>query len=197
MRTTKIIAIVIFFSISNLLLSQAKSNLEIIHSLIENNVSQLLIKLPHEVSPFQFEYLSPDEYESLENRYIYHLSPKGLLTNDSSAAKVKFSLDEISISYSEPFRNGLLGDFKIERNVKLNGTFNFGDKDKIYHSDMIESVYSDTLFYSDLDLVEAQTLAITHGTKPDEPLFESLLEPVIAVGAVIVTIILLFTVRSK
>lgn len=157
-----------------------------------------MTKLPNEVEPFAFEFSSPEEFNNLEGRYINKLSNMNLLKADSSTNGVlKYSLDQIGILYSEPFRESLLGDYKVERKVFLNANFAFGYGDKVKRSEIVESVYSDTLYYSDIEKVETPNLSITHGTKPAGPLFESLLEPIIAVGAVVVTIILLFTVRSK
>lgn len=157
-----------------------------------------MIKLPNEVEPFAFRFSSPEEFNSLEGRYINKFSDMNLLKNDVSTSGVlKYSLDQIGVSYSEPFRGSLLGDYKVERKVFLNANFAFGYGDKVKRSEMVESVYLDTLYYSEIQKVETQNLSFTKGTKPQEPLFESLLEPVIAVGAVIVTIVLLFTVRSK
>lgn len=192
------ISAILFFTLLNLASAQLKTNLEIIYDLVENNINQVLTKLPNEVHSFIFEYSSPQEYSNLEGRYINNLSNKNLLKKDSSdSGMLKYSLDQLGIIYSEPFRGSLLGDYKIERKIFLNATFAFGYDDKVKRSEIVESQYSDTLYYSDIDKVEIPNLSLTHGTKPAEPLFESLLEPVIAVGAVIVTIILLFTVRSK
>lgn len=198
MKKRLIISAILFLSTFNLVSAQPKTNLDVIYDLIEENTNQVLMKLPHEVLPFTFEYSSPEEYSNLEGRFINLLSNKNLLKKDTSkGGTLKYSLDQIGILYAEPYRDGLLGDYKVERKVFLNATFAFGYGDKVKRSEIVESGYVDTLSYSDLDNVEIANLSITKGTKPPEPLFESLLEPVIAVGAVLVTIILLFTVRSK
>jgi hypothetical protein len=184
--------------LSSFAFSQPKTNLDVIYDLIENNINKVMAKLPNEVEPFTFEFSSPEELSSLQGRYINRLSNMNLLKEENSLNGVlKYSLDQIGILYSEPFRESLLGDYKVERKIFLNANFAFGYGDKVKRSEIVESVYSDTLYYSDIEKVEIPNLSITQGTKPAEPLFESLLEPVIAVGAVIVTIILLFTVRSK
>lgn len=198
MKKLLTISAIIFFSLQNLVFAQPKTNLDIIYNLIEKNITQVLMKLPNEVRPFTFEYRSPEEYGSLEGHYIHNFSNKNLLKKDSSdGGMLKYSLDQIGIKYSEPFRSSLLGDYKVKRKIFLNANLAFGYDDKVKRSEIVESQYSDTLYYSDIDKVEIANLSITQGTKPPEPLFESLLEPVIAVGAVLVTIILLFTVRSK
>ena len=197
-KKIKIILVVFFIVLVGESFSQPKSNLEIIYNLVDKNVDKLLTKLPHEINPFQFHYNSPEAFKSLENKYILNLSSKGYLKTDSTGKTlVSFSLDEIGIEYSEPFRDGLLGDYLVKRKILDKGTFVYTINESVKKSDIIESSYSDTLYYSDLNLVENANLKFTQGTKPSEPLFESLLEPVIAIGAVIVTIILLFTVRSK
>mgnify|MGYP005838710533 CR=1 FL=1 len=196
MKILKIISLL--FLICSLSLAQPKSNLTIIYDLIDDNVNQLIEKLPQQTNKIIFEYSTLPEYESLESRFIYNLDNENyLVESEEDFPTLKYSLDQIGILYSEPFRGGLLSDYKIERRIFLNGTMALGKGIKVIKTDFIESTYRDTLFYSEIENVESPSLQITQGTKPSEPLFESLLEPVIAVGAVIVTIILLFTVRSK
>lgn len=197
MSRTKFITILSFFAALNFIAAQPKSNLDLIYELIENNVQKLVSELPHEIEPLQFEYSSPPEYQSFENRFIYHLNEMGYLSELKDTPELKYSLDQIGVLYSEPFRDGLLGDYKIERRVFLNGTFTLGTGNRVIKTNIVESTYRDTVFYSEIDAIESRNLTVTQGTKPPEPLFESLLEPVIAVGAVVVSIILLFTVRSK
>ncbi len=198
MKKPTIISAILFFSFLNLVFAQPKTNLEIIYNLVEKNVDQLLRELPHETNPFNFEFTSPVEYQSLGNRYLNKLSNTGFLDPAATGkTTLNYSLEQIKIEYSEPFRDGLLGNYLIERNLSLTGTYAYKYENAVKSSEIIGTTYSDTLSYSDIEKVEINHLSFTHGTKPHEPVFESLLEPVIAVGAVIVTIILLFTVRSK
>ncbi len=185
------------FTTLNLIAAQPRSNLDIIYDLIGNNVQKLLSELPHEIEPLQFEYISLPQYRGFENRFFYHLNEKGYLSESNADTQLKYSMDQIGVLYSEPFRDGLLGDYKIERRVFLNGTFTLGTGNRVIKTNIVESTYRDTVYYSEIDAIESRNLTVTQGTKPPEPLFESLLEPVIAVGAVVVSIILLFTVRSK
>jgi len=192
------ISALLFFFLSQLLSAQPKSNLDIIYDLIEENVNQILLKLPHKVTLKEVVFSSPNEYENLENRFLHTLNNKGLFRTDSvHSFSLKYSLDQIGVLYSKPFRGSLLSDYKVERKIFLSSTFALGINNHVKHSEIIETEFSDTLYYSDINNVETPNLSLTHGTKPTEPLFESLLEPVIAIGTVIVTIILLFTVRSK
>lgn len=192
------ISALLFFFLSQLFSAQPKSNLDIIYDLIEENANQLLLKLPHEVSLKEVMFSSPNGYENLENRFLHTLNNKGLFRTDSvHSFSLKYSLDQIGVLYSEPFRGSLLSDYKVERKIFLSSTFALGMNNHVKHTEIIETEFSDTLYYSDINNVETPNLSLTHGTKPTEPLFESLLEPVIAIGTVIVTIILLFTVRSK
>lgn len=196
LKILKIISLL--FLIYSLSLAQPKSNLTIIYDLIDDNVHQLIEKLPQQTNKIIFVYSALPEYESLESRFIYSLDRENYLSEiGENLPTLKYSLDQIGVIYSEPFRGGLLSDYKIERRIFLNGTMALGSGPKVIKTDLVESTYVDTLYYSEIENVESPSLQITKGTKPSEPLFESLLEPVIAVGAVIVTIILLFTVRSK
>ncbi len=177
---------------------QPKSNLDIIYNLVEENANQIINQLPQGINSVNFEYSSLPEYENLKNRFIYYLDNSDLLNKtDNKVPILKYSLDQIGILYSEPFRESLLGDYKVERKIFLNGTFALGNDNRVIKSNMVSSSRKDTIYYSEIKDIESQELKITQGTKPPEPLFESLLEPIIAVSAVVVTIILLFTVRSK
>ncbi|HET54786.1 MAG TPA: hypothetical protein ENN33_06165 [Ignavibacteria bacterium] len=198
MNKSYYISALLFFLVLQFLTAQPKSNLDIIYDLIEENVNQILLKLPHDVTLKEVEFISPKEYENLENRFLHTLNNKGIFRTDSvHSFSLKYSLDQIGVLYSEPFRGSLLSDYEVERKIFLSSTFALGINNHVKHSEIIETEFSDTLYYSDIKIVETPNLSITHGTKPSEPLFESLLEPVIAIGVVIVTIILLFTVRSK
>ncbi len=198
MRSQKIILIASFFLLSIAVFPQPKSNLDIIYNLVEENANQIINQLPQGINSVNFEYSSLPEYENLKNRFIYYLDNSDLLNKtDNKVPILKYSLDQIGILYSEPFRESLLGDYKVERKIFLNGTFALGNDNRVIKSNMVSSSRKDTIYYSEIKDIESQELKITQGTKPPDPLFESLLEPIIAVSAVVVTIILLFTVRSK
>ena len=55
----------------------------------------------------------------------------------------------------------------------------------------------DRVPFSDIVKIENRALPFTQGRIPDEPLFSSLLEPIIAIGTTVVTVFLLFSVRSN
>lgn len=56
---------------------------------------------------------------------------------------------------------------------------------------------TDTIKLEEISALENQTLPFTQAKIPAQPLLTSLLEPIIVVGTLIVTVILLFTVRGK
>ena len=55
----------------------------------------------------------------------------------------------------------------------------------------------DTINVENVEYVENRSYPFTRGDLPTEPFFSSILEPVIAIGAAAVVIVLFFSVRSK
>jgi len=57
--------------------------------------------------------------------------------------------------------------------------------------------YIDTVDANKIKNIEDPAIPFTQAALPAEPFFSSIYEPVIAVGAAALTVILFFTVRSK
>ena len=55
----------------------------------------------------------------------------------------------------------------------------------------------DTISYDNFAFIENNSLPFTNANVPSEPFLPSIIEPVIAITAIAVTIILFFTVRTK
>ena len=55
----------------------------------------------------------------------------------------------------------------------------------------------DTINVEDVEIIEDRSYPFTQGELPAEPFFSSILEPVVAISAAAVTVILFFSVRSK
>jgi len=71
------------------------------------------------------------------------------------------------------------------------------NKDKTIKSFELNEIKKDTVNLSDLSEIENQNLPFTKGKVPSQPFFTGFWEPIIAVSTLILTVILLFTIRSK
>jgi hypothetical protein len=120
-----------------------------------------------------------------------------ILNNESSDAnivKVNFVLDECIVDYSQPERDGLFGDYFTERSINVSGNYFISSKQKVRDFNIAQK---DKIAVEDVEKVENRSYPFTHGELPPEPFFSSLLEPIVAVGAAAITVILFFSVRSK
>ena len=114
--------------------------------------------------------------------------------SDPNAVKVNFVLDECTVNYSEPERDGLFGDYFTERSIDVSGNYFISSKQKVSDFNIAQK---DKINVEDVEKVENRSYPFTHGELPAEPFFSSLLEPIVAVGAAAITVILFFSVRSK
>jgi hypothetical protein len=98
------------------------------------------------------------------------------------------------VRYTEPEKDGIFGDFFTERTIELSGNFFVSNQSQV--KDFTIAV-KDTINVEDVEKVENRSYPFTRGELPPEPFFSSLLEPIVAVGAAAVIIILFFSVRSQ
>ncbi len=175
---------------------QPERNIDVIYSLLDESVDMIL-KSTNDVKELLFEYNSPVRFKRFENRIIYKLRENGIdiFENKFSETKLNYVLDDVSVSYSDAFRESFFGNYKTERKVKIAGSFILYENGKVSVSEYFNLFTSDTLDY---ESVPDFNNGFAEGTqKPEVPFFGSLLEPVIALGAVAVAIFLFFTVRSN
>ena len=80
------------------------------------------------------------------------------------------------------------------------GFFNLNNifgKDEVYIK--AEKTYQDVIARQDVDYVQTRSLEFTCSSipQPEKSFFNEILQPVILISATIITVVLLFTVRSK
>lgn len=163
------------------------TNLEIIHSLIDSSFSSL----PSD-SFSGYEIIAPEEYSILQGRIKKNFAASG----KASGAFLQYSLNSVKVRYADVFKDGIFGDFMVERRIEIKGSYVLTSGDKISSGDFTEN-YSDSLNYDKLSSVQFGSLPFTTNEIPEEPFFASLLEPAVAIGTAIVTVFLFFTVRSN
>jgi hypothetical protein len=179
--------------------AQTGSNLDLIYNLIDSSVVTVTENLEYEDVVYHLEFTSPPEYNLLKNRVQSSFGRKRSFTEDKSKSlkSIKYNLESVKVNYDNIFKDGLFGSYKVERQIGLNGNYITLYKDQSIGGDTFSYTYSDTVDYDKVNELESLTLAFTRAQKPGEPLLPSLLEPAIAIGAIAITIILFFTVRSN
>lgn len=186
--------IIINFSLS----AQSISNLEKFYTLVDS-ASSLMLKDLGDIKEVKLDLNLGIDYSVFANQIRGKvLKNKIKLFNDGlpngNVTNVNFVIDNCSVEYGSPERDGLFGDFYAERKIKLSGNYFIS-----YISSLKKFALEnkDTINVEDFEKIENRSYPFTQGELPSEPFFSSLLEPIVAISAAAITIILFFSVRSK
>jgi hypothetical protein len=188
-----------FFFICSLLFAQSKSNLEMINGLVDSSAILVASTLNNTDSAFDLDVNSPKEYTELNQRIVTSLVRNKIKLNLDSLEtnKINYSLSQVSVQYSDLFRDGLFGDYLLERNFILSGEYSIQKFSTISAADIFSYTAIDTISYDNYRVVENNSIPFTKGKVPESPFFPSIFEPVVAITTVVVSVILFFSVRSK
>jgi hypothetical protein len=164
-----------------------------------DSASNLLIKDLGDSKKINLELNFGIDYSVFANKVRGNLLRSGIqfVGNDSveeNVVRVNFVIDNSFVKYTEPEKEGIFGDFLTERTIELSGNFFVSNKSQV--KDFTLAV-KDTINVEDVEEVENRSYPFTRGELPPEPFFSSLLEPIVAVGAAAIIIILFFSVRSQ
>lgn len=175
--------------------AQSVTNLEKFYTLVDS-ASNLLIK---DLTIKDGVYLNLDfstDYSVFNNQIRGKLirSDIRFATENEAKVKVDFIIDECLVSYGEPRKDGWFGDFYTERTIKLSGNYFISGKARVKDFSFEET---DIVKVDDIGKIENRAFPFTKGELPSEPFLSGILEPIVAVGAAAITIILFFSVRSK
>lgn len=199
MKSKPVVISFLFFIWFVSLSAQTQSNLDVIYRLIQRSVAKTDSILGGKqtiylsvTSPQQLEALKPKFYQSFtEHGYILKSS-----ANESDVT-VNCILTSAGIEYKNSFSDGLFGGAALERKAMLACSFIIAKSNKTIEPFEYTAAKTDTIKLEEISAIENQTLPFTQAKIPAQPLLSSLWEPIIVVGTLIVTVILLFTVRSK
>lgn len=188
------ILIPLIFLFNHLLFAQAESNLDRINLLINKTCNEINDSIKQSVI---INFQAPDNLYFLKNRaevnFNQFYNKNNLLPPDT----LNFTLEAAGINYNKIIKNGFFGDYLIERTAFIKGTFLLKQNDKILIAKEFNKSVTDSVNYEDINKIENYSLPFTKGKLPDEPISSSIIEPLIAITASVVTVILFFTVRSK
>jgi hypothetical protein len=189
---------IIIFLLSQSAYSQTTSNLDQFYALIDSASNQLLMDLG-DAKKVNLELNFGTDYSVFANQVRGKLLRNNIqLVGDNSEDKnfvrVNFVADNSFVGYTEPEKDGIFGNFFTQRTIELSGNYFISDNPQV--KDFKLSI-KDTINVEDVENVENRSYPFTQGELPPEPFFSSLLEPIVAVAAAAVTVILFFSVRSK
>ncbi|MCF8241406.1 MAG: hypothetical protein K9J16_08455 [Melioribacteraceae bacterium] len=190
---TFVFILILLFTSTNFAQLNVKSNYEFLLDVLDKSAAELADE-NHLEGLSSINFTAPQDYLVFGNRVKMAFKKYVMTENENSAADLNYTIENASIFYGEPFKKGLFGSHYIERIGTVSGTASLNGDDEIFS---FNSTLTDTIRFDDLRFVENPALPFTQGEIPGEPLFSSILEPAIAIGTAVITIVLFFSVRSK
>lgn len=194
---------ILFLSIPLLVNAQPATNLEIFYSLVDSASIDAAKNITLSTKQINITFESGIYFTIFENRIISQLSNNDIKVlrgaESNNNPMLNFVIDNAEVVYGEQERDGFLGDFYIERDIRLSGNYMLtsGIESILNKGQQFEYNFTDRIKVEDIEKIENRSFPFTQGILPPEPFFSSLLEPVVAVGAAALAIILFFSVRSK
>jgi len=188
----------LFLIINTSIYSQTISNLDQFYTLIDS-ASSLLLKDLGDAKKVNLELNFGIDYSVFANQVRGKLLRNGVqLVGDNSDeqnfVRVNFVVEDSFVGYTEPEKNGIFSDFFTERTIELSGNYFISNQSQVKD---FKLTVIDTISVENVEYVENRSYPFTQGELPPEPFFSSILEPIVAIGAAAVVIILFFSIRSK
>ncbi|MFA5803566.1 MAG: hypothetical protein WC879_02885 [Melioribacteraceae bacterium] len=180
-------------------IAQTKTNIDVIYKLIDRSVSRAdsvlgtkqTINLSF-TSLLILEVLKPKIFQTF-NEHGYLLTTSTIESNSA----VNYAVTSLKVEYRNPFSDGLFGGLLLERKITFYYSLTITGTDKTIKSFSYLENQIDTVKVDEISGLENKTLPFTQSSIPSTPLLSNLWEPIIVVGTLIVTIVLLFSIRSK
>ena len=196
------IFLLLFFFSGNVFLSecQSKDNLSIFYSFIDSASTDIIRNLPTGSKFIKLDLTLGTAYSVFANRVIEDFKNKKIdISNnnqhDSNIDAVNITIEKAGISYKDMFRKNLFGSFYVPRYFNLSGSYSIIGTSTIVKR--IQYAFIDTVNYDQLKNLQNISYPFTESEIPAEPFISSFWEPVVAVGATALAVILFFTIRSK
>lgn len=186
--------------IPNSTFSQTKTNMLIFENLIDSSASVISNAIPVDRRNLSFTFELGNEYLLFKDHFLNYFINKHytIVTQGSKnqgILNIDYTLNNAKVQYGDVFRSGFLGSFKVPRIINISGSYVIGLNPSV--GKKFNYSYVDTVKYSDIQDLENISYPVTRGNIPPEPLFGSILEPVVAIGTAAVVIFLFFAIRSK
>ncbi len=187
------------FCQSNSSEEKLKTNLDVFYLLADSAAIDANSNIPVGDKNIYLNFNSGTSYSLFSNQFIKDFSNLGkrviTTSKDSSGVQINFVVDHAQVSYGKLFRKILFGDYYARREVSFGGNYSIMQPKVVVKN--FSFSFIDTVDANKIKNIEDPALPFTQASLPTEPFFSSIYEPVIAVGAAALTVILFFTVRSK
>ncbi|GAB4299403.1 MAG: hypothetical protein Kow0098_25860 [Ignavibacteriaceae bacterium] len=187
--------------LSVLTYSQSKTNLQVCNELVDSSLQKVIQKIPAGSKNIILTLSLGNDYSVFSNNIYAGLQNAGYkISVDDSGIKgelirLNYVIDNVSVKYSDLYRDGIWGDYYLKRTVLLSGSYSILGKQNITDSFIYSA--TDSVRNEEIKLLENSSYEFTRSEKPAEPFLSSLLEPVIAISAAAAAVILFFSIRSK
>ncbi len=178
---------------------QAKTNLENYFQLIDNSVAKVSRTLSKDTSVV-LTVSGPASLELLKSKVFESFSKHGFKVTSESAHqnyKAVYTFHQTSVEYINAEKESFFGNIVAERIMNLIGNILLTTPENQVKTFNVDESQKDTVYVDEIKNLEDASVPFTQGKMPETPFFSNLLEPVLVVGTLITTIILLFTVRGK
>jgi hypothetical protein len=109
---------------------------------------------------------------------------------------VEWTTTEMRVAYEAPRRDGLFGERKVDRMVSVRALITIATGGNVRGVFDLVRTSRDTIPMALIPRLEEASIPSTHGTAPEEDFFTWIAEPLIVLGAIGVSVYLLFHVRS-
>ena len=177
-----------------------KTNLDVFYLLADSAAKDANSNIPFEDKNIYLNFNSGTSYSLFGNQFIKDFSNLGknvisTLVKDSAYVQINFVVDHAKVTYDKLFRKKLFGDYYSKREISFGGNYSIMQPKVVVKN--FSFSFIDTVDANKIKNIEDPALPFTQASLPTEPFFSSIYEPVIAVGAAALTVILFFTVRSK
>jgi hypothetical protein len=175
-----------------------KTNFELVDSLVMLSAKDIA-ENENTLKTYAIEFNGSSDYLVLKSKIIANLQKYGFrLSEDSANSQVlNYNLDEVKLSYSEIFKDGIFGGYLVERSAYIRGSYFIKKSNILEDSKAFYYTLSDSVLLTKISNFENIAYSFTKADLPEEPFFSSALEPVIAIGTAAVAVYLFFNIRSK
>jgi hypothetical protein len=179
--------------------AQTKSNIDIVYNLIDHSIAKADSILEGKKS-INLSVTTTAPLDILKSKVFLGFSERGYSLQSSikdSSNSFNYTINSVSVNYSDPFSDGFFGGVGLVRKITLNGSLTILKSDGVIKPVEFAESLTDTVNLNEISSIENKSIPFTQGQIPSEPLLSTFWEPIIVVGTLIVTVILLFTVRGK
>jgi len=199
LKTKRFLILILYLLISVSSFAQTKTNLDVIYKLIDRSVSRA-DSILNSKQTINLSFTSSSILEVLKPKIFQTFNEHGYALTSStteSNSTVNYTATSLKVEYKNPFSAGLFGGLLSEREISFNYSLTITGTDKTIKSFSYIENQIDTVKLDEISGLENKTLPFTQAPIPSTPLLTNLWEPIIVIGTLIVTIVLLFSIRSK